>query len=136
MTYELAKKLKDAGFPQKTEGDYIAPDGEVIYSGDWDEYNTEDCVSLPSLSELIEACPKEVVSANRNRNKEGKEYAGKIEHLFRLGYCGEENEPDVWFAGYRFYESVAENESGWVLDYVAPTPEEAVASLWLALHAE
>lgn len=50
MTYELAKKLKDAGFPQEqhipyedyAEGDFLQQDGELVY--------------VPILSELIEAC--------------------------------------------------------------------------------
>lgn len=43
MTYELAKELKDAGFPQ--------------FSGDllWDSEKAEH-YTVPTLSELIEAC--------------------------------------------------------------------------------
>lgn len=51
MKYELAKKLKDAGFPQK----FIFPDdlelkARVAMARD------EDIVTYPNLSELIEAC--------------------------------------------------------------------------------
>lgn len=48
MNYELAKQLKEAGFPQPeytedTKGDYYSEgDGKIIY--------------VPTLSELIEAC--------------------------------------------------------------------------------
>lgn len=46
MTYELAKKLKEAGFPQDGKGMWYAdnPNGEG------------DAVYSPTLSELIEAC--------------------------------------------------------------------------------
>lgn len=54
IDYELAKKLKDAGFPQKMRvgenGLETEPnDGRISNEGgDW--------IYLPSLSELIEAC--------------------------------------------------------------------------------
>lgn len=51
MNYELAKKLKDAGFPQGKNGNFsisvsssIPVDSELPY--------------IPTLSELIEACVK------------------------------------------------------------------------------
>lgn len=49
MNYELAKELKDAGFPQKTG--YYLPESGNPYDGlktDW--------AYSPTLSELIEAC--------------------------------------------------------------------------------
>lgn len=49
MNYELAKRLKDAGFPQ---GQYRL--GNRIYPNT-DEYE-EDGAHIPTLSELIEAC--------------------------------------------------------------------------------
>lgn len=49
MNYQLAKKLKDAGFPQKDRGNFIGPpDVEII--------NTPLAIYVPTLSELIEAC--------------------------------------------------------------------------------
>lgn len=47
MNYKLAKKLKDAGFPQR-EGDWYTSDGEWI-SEEKREYR-------PTLSELLSAC--------------------------------------------------------------------------------
>lgn len=49
MTYELAKKLKDAGYPQKEHDDQELMDGITIEV-------PGDAVYAPSLSELIEAC--------------------------------------------------------------------------------
>ena len=48
MNYELAKKLKDGGFPQEGKGNYI--DGE-----DCDVCGNH-VYYVPTLSELIEAC--------------------------------------------------------------------------------
>lgn len=46
MNYELAKKLKDAGFPHNWAKDF-----ESLLPN-----HPEDCKCLPTLSELIEAC--------------------------------------------------------------------------------
>src|ERR1035441_10591975 len=61
MGYELAKQLKDAGFPQK--GDYgFRP---LVYEGTAQIVNyhrdvpLEHDVYIPTLSELIEACGKQ-----------------------------------------------------------------------------
>ena len=121
MNYELAKQLKDAGFPQTTK--YLLrkyslaempieirrpPDGmEVaVLSGkiEWE-------VSTPTLEELIEASPKNIGSAT-----------------FVLGSA---NQGKKWVACYFDFVTnrCAElNESG-------STPVEAVARLWLALYA-
>jgi len=47
MNYELAKQLKDAGFPQR-DADWYTSDGQWIPENER-EY-------IPTLSELIEAC--------------------------------------------------------------------------------
>ena len=49
MNYELAKQLKDAGFPQEGEDFITESDGYARYSSNNTAYN-------PSLSELVEAC--------------------------------------------------------------------------------
>ena len=51
ITYELAKSLKDAGFPQLSDGGYVYKDGTI----DKDMISENYCYK-PSLSELIEAC--------------------------------------------------------------------------------
>jgi len=56
LKYETAKALKDAGYPQKSAGDRINPKGYLEYSGCWDDSNEDDYITLPTLSELIEAC--------------------------------------------------------------------------------
>jgi len=69
MTYELAKQLKNAGFKGNTEGMYISPEGFEICNcgvaqGESQGAETND-VPLPTLSELIEACGKNLGSVIR-----------------------------------------------------------------------
>ena len=52
MNYELAKQLKDAGFPQRSIENCNDPYECCIHVGD------EDIATCPTLSELIEACGK------------------------------------------------------------------------------
>lgn len=57
MNYELAKELKDAGFPQKGEWATIGVSGALIkHSGD---------LYIPTLSELIRACGNIRLEAER-----------------------------------------------------------------------
>ena len=105
MTYELAKELKEAGFPQVvTEHTLIyTPFGELKFEGEI------DCIA-PTLSELIDAC--------------GPTHPTHIFYQFCL--IRSENE---WCAGYMDDEmqTTLPIEKG-------TTPEEAVARLWLALQ--
>ena len=97
MTYELAKKLKEAGFK---------------YDWCFDDEDNNRPVCFPTLSELIEAC----------------------------GFCFEKLEmrkddrtPEhhLKFSGWRAIAWDADDT--WQGD--GQTPEEAVANLWLKLHA-
>ena len=123
MNYELAKKLKEAGFPQELNN------GDWAYFTDKDEYtdneihlmhddNDEGCfvgnsyshryfdhdptswTKVPTLSELIEAC-------------------GTWIDLY--GYN------DRWYAS---PNTANENRN----IYYGSSPEEAVARLWLSLN--
>jgi hypothetical protein len=53
MNYELAKELKDAGFPQKGNGGFLV-ETELVGETIAGKKDTE-CYT-PTLSELIEAC--------------------------------------------------------------------------------
>ena len=110
MNYELAKKLKEAGFPQVRHygiNDYLS---EPLPHGDDDK---NDFIAIPTLSELIEACPKFL-------DKKDIVWGGRFT-LFA--------EEKGWVATYRDRagDSVGNSGEG---DY----PEEAVANLYLALH--
>lgn len=55
ITYELAKQLKDAGFPQGISSfNFIADDGLPLVSHGYSW--SGECAYIPTLSELIEAC--------------------------------------------------------------------------------
>lgn len=125
MDYSLAKKLKDAGFPQEglwglvdlPEKVSVSNSGKryvrkaEIRSFPWHraagfkkaEYET---VLAPTLEELIEVCPTEMDNM-----------------VFSLQYF-----TGRWHAGYEQYESYRPHVQG-------STPTEAVALLFLALHA-
>lgn len=109
MNYELAKELKDAGFPNSRAwldngAGYWVDKGEFVYE-------------VPTLSELIEACGDNILGLHRTH--------------------GPDNNPNGWFADTHTHACDCgktecqgfnwEHEEG-------ATPEEAVARLWLALN--
>ena len=105
MEYNLAKKLKDAGFPEIVIQDN--PAGTAPLSIETGPYRPSISM-LPSLSTLIEACGKEFGAMEVYRTAD-KEY---------------------WEAGYgidRDGEIIKPSGEG-------STPEEAVYNLWLALN--
>ena len=55
MDYKLAKQLKEAGFPQEGEGEYLLSDKGFNGGGPGTGY---EGAYVPTLSELIEACMK------------------------------------------------------------------------------
>lgn len=117
MTYELAKKLKDAGFPQdrKLGGKvyfYEGRESQIVCEGEGyecdcttessDGYGMGGGIYAPTLSGLIEACG---------------------EKFLNLFYCAMMR--NNWWAecGCCYYKQGA-----------GTTPEEAVANLWLELN--
>jgi hypothetical protein len=125
MTYELCKKLKDAGFPQifdEGTGFYEKDGGSLFYVGNCDNsLYTSGCgccassyepdVRAPTLLELINACGDGIIALQ----KEMSEHNGGYE------WCAVQE----WEAYYP--PSVSVGSYG-------GTPEEAVANLWLALN--
>ena len=119
MNYELAKELKNAGFPQEVKyGDWIYyPDKSCMFIGNSDDMGDTtggysftlgresttakpNRVKVPTLEELIEACGLD---------------------LHRIEY-----DSGKW----RAYEQSGLNN----LYSEGSTPNEAVARLWLALN--
>lgn len=77
MTYELAKKLKDAGFPQKENN-----------SQNWDEPTMRFYYS-PTLSELIKACGNKfgvLQLADLRKNSKSRWYASTIVYVENPAY--------------------------------------------------
>lgn len=105
MTYELAKELKDAGFPQTGKGNFYGGDGSALGG------TTIDVVYKPTLSELIEACvdfPRHQISLY-GRND------------------------DRWEATRVRLDMTDYPQLASITKY-GVTPEEAVANLWLTLR--
>ena len=97
IDYKLAKELKDAGFPIRGGRYHIFEKDKRIWP-------------TPTLSELIEACPREI----------------KASDVFKADFTLS-SDGDVWLAGYYLVEDWTQFEEG-------KTPEEAVSRLWLALN--
>lgn len=112
MNYELAKQLKEAGWPQTkefyTELEYCTSDNEIRSTHPGDAI-PHDCYYVPTLSELIEAC------------------GGDIE---KVGQKIEKGVPIGWIAT-SFLEHYLKFGTR---DMIYKTPEEAVANLWLKLN--
>jgi hypothetical protein len=118
VNYELAKKLKDAGFPQKTEFFYI--DGSLVserketwltIENEWGrcrELEEVECVAAPTLSELIEACGDRIKRLEKKRT---------LWHAVEADECCDDPQDQFGYC----------HTSG-------TTPEEAVGNLWIALH--
>ncbi len=105
MNYELAKELKDAGFPQEVDESIPAPHIFLAPERHVSEPTFQDELAYaPTLSELIEAI--------------GVENFGSLSHY-----------GDEWICSfYNLDDSTRQVEGSGV------TPEEAVARLWLALN--
>lgn len=114
MNYELAKKLKDAGFPQVGrfgEGVQYVYEPKLkkyILCGSLESYDIDpEHIYVPTLSELIEAC------------------GNGLQSLINNFY----NKEKGWIAFTNRKDSVGERMEIW-----GKTPEEAVANLWFALQ--
>lgn len=70
MNYELAKRLRDAGFPQSGNGRWIGPWDKIVW-------RSGDRVYVPTLEELIEACGDKffVLNATKTRRQPNTWYA-------------------------------------------------------------
>jgi len=106
MNYELAKKLKDAGFPQNGK---VVNKKAFTFDGVGKEYaieDTDEVFYFPTLSELIEAC------------------GDGFNVLIRSTFLTKGVKP----------EFRASSGSGGAPSSEGKTPEEAVALLYLKLH--
>lgn len=119
MNYELAKKLKDAGFSQKRlniTGVYVGICRHGFYGFSEGRESCEceepDTVHFPDLSELIKACGNHFQSLN---------------HMLKdiiVGISG---------TGVSFWRATGGITA--VENFNGETPEEAVANLWLKLNS-
>ena len=135
MNYELARQLKEAGFPQEGNG-YIAEHPECK---GWDSPHP-DCTNakrpyVPTLSELIEACGekhyiarRELTQVNPKRDETTTTTANGSRVMEYRNFCLFGYPGSKWVAAFglegQYYDLKGEG----------PNPEEAVARLWLALN--
>ncbi len=116
MNYELAKKLKEAGFPQGSWGEYYS--GGRLYSGLVPKSDVDDDVFyVPVLEELIDACGKKFSGLICVHSREKKTFKA-IEN--------------IWLQRLEPSNSFRDFIKGKVVS--GDTPEDAVANLWLALN--
>ncbi len=115
MNYELAKQLKDAGFPQAADaqgtlrdgGSYLFPDEMTLATP---KKKLDAAIAYaPTLSELIQACGNRFIAVGAYYRNQG-------------WYC------EILTGRDERGEEIIEDVQG-------VTPEEAVAKLYLALHA-
>jgi hypothetical protein len=108
MNYALAKRLKDAGFPQETKAysRWECPHGFTPWSTA--HVCNEPAIKLPTLSDLIEACGDQFIELDR-ADSQWLAQGGQI-----VDDC-----------------SLRRHKSE-----VGTTPDEAVANLWFALHTD
>ena len=108
ISYNLAKRLKDAGFTQMGYGRVI-PNASILHMRSQAEArHKNDYLYVPTLSELIEACGEGFSELSRRM----------VMNTFHV------------FGGDYIVET-----SKWQFEILdCATPEEAVANLWLSLH--
>ena len=116
IDFELAKELKDAGFPQEKTAFvfYIVKTGNaepvhllrVRYGlSGYSDKEVLGCFDAPTLEELIEAC--------------GREFYSLVHEISRKGEWRTFSTPD---------------DQNTIAVQYSSTPEEAVARMWLALN--
>jgi hypothetical protein len=107
VAFEIAKRLKSAGFPQRfTAGSAFDEQGLAVQPNGERPWKAKDAdVSVPTLNELIKAC--------------GEKFGG-LERILD----GTRNR-------FRAYTQAPDIPSAY-----ADTPEEAVARLWLLLNRQ
>lgn len=124
MTYELALKLKKAGFKQEGKSNsFLVEKDSDADSRDWVNgflfQNKDKYVYNPLLTELIEACGDRFAGLLQNKTLDGYEYKA-FENLWLIRINSSRNFGD-------FIKGIQAHGS---------TPEEAVANLWISLKQE
>ncbi len=90
MNYELAKQLKEAGFPQNLDGN------KCLNGSPLKHYDKEGEPYCPTLSELIEACGEELFTLS-NIGRDGHKWeASTINELCTRGSTPEEAVAKLW----------------------------------------
>lgn len=133
MTYELAKQLKDAGFPTHYHfiGDHPYP-VNVVYKSE--EADNDDMTPEPTLSELIEACIKLMKPKQQFPTHYNFFSLYPLINTTQSGDGIDLGDIKQWGAGNEYGQSLDDIE--WRRNYFGNTPEEAVAKLWIELNKD
>ena len=145
LSYELCKKLKEAEFPQinklvycqnetweEEKQNYVGVNWELGHHTCWGIGEIrENWCSIPTLSELIEACGNIDISISRGFMTDAMR---EIYRLYPQKYCEDKKiKLDKWIVEY-FIECEVDKNSLEVCEISGDSPEEAVAKLWLYLN--
>lgn len=94
ISYELAKQIKDAGFPLKKVGCHECDEGRQRLDGN------RETLYAPTLSELIEACGEGFMRLGRANepfnNDELWQGVGYFMKIYTLGSTPEEAVAKLW----------------------------------------
>jgi len=90
MDYELAKKLKEAGFPQKDRPFCVSTKMEL------DEKGEQVRCYMPTLSELIEACGEMFINLSRDTALKKEWFASGCGDVSAFGSTPEEAVAELW----------------------------------------
>ncbi len=114
INYDLARKLRDAGFPQDQQDlcDVWLDDSQGVWTREFKNTMPVSACLVPTLAQLIAAC--------------GEGFGG----LWRSGGKGWTCANPIWNGNWAGSEDEPDN----ALAFQSITPEEAVAHLWLAIN--
>ena len=104
MNYELAKKLKDAGFLQNGNGMWYM-DSKKYTPKLPTLFNSNKSAYIPTLSELIEACGEKIESLEREDSNwlawSNGNFESSLESEPHFGSTPEEAVAKLWLALYQ-----------------------------------
>lgn len=120
LSYELCKKLKEAGFPFQKVEDCKPTNGErIIIKHPCIAFEDGEFYWQPTLSELIEACGEHIVLHGPGTVEVSEWYFVPSE---------------INWTAFKQYFRKTDNVSIHQIDAKGLTPEEALANLWLELN--
>lgn len=98
MNYELAKKLKEAGFANDIDipGTQTSRGSKTLWLYGPKGVPSDEMVYVPTLSELIEACGEKFDFLANNRNGVWQASGGEVQD--RQGQTPEEAVANLWLA--------------------------------------
>jgi hypothetical protein len=92
ISYQLAKELSDAGFPQAGRGEWVGPADKLVW-------RRGDRLYSPTLSELIAACGEKIEALTHELSPAGNEWvATAFGSLHARGKIPEEAVARLWLA--------------------------------------